>query len=602
MESIKKRLWHLGFVCGAFAAFLGIAVLAGWFLDLNFITAIRPDYIPMAPSTALFFVLSGFSLVIRNLNIYNESPSRIEKTITLTLLFVAVLILILSAQHIHSCWEYLGISVSGSVAGSPIGHMSPITATGFIAVAISLFFSQNISVQHVRSTLIGMILAILLTLICLAFFLAYLFGSPIFYDGLFIPPALNTLIGLLLLATGLFDTCFHSAQIHDNWLGKLTKNSTSFVWGFLGGTVIIVSVAYAYQRQHEVDYDEETSEQITAIAELKSREIGLIRKEWLEDAQTIFHAQHVAKRAQLLVNNSGDFQAREGLLEVLFRWKKHNSYNEGFFFDSQGNRLVSTMKGSEAVSRSLKVAIAESVNQHGVSIHDFYRNEFDEQVYLAVILPVITNEGIKVGTIVLRIAPHQQLYPLIKQWPVVSETAETLIVRQEGNDVVFLNDLRFKGDTALNLRHTTENKKLPAVMAVEGFTGVINGVDYRNVEVIADVRAIPDSPWFMVTRMDASEVYNSLNERVWTNIVFVIAMVSTLGMGLIFLWRQQRLTYYKEQYETTLRLDIYGQAFAQNSEGVMVTDAEGNLTLINEAFTTITGFTASDVLGNNPDY
>lgn len=600
MESIKNRLWHLGPMCGAFVAILGIAVLVGWLLGFNFVTAMRAGYIPMAPSTAVLFVLSGSSLIIRNLNIYIEYSSSIEKSITLTILFVAVLILILSAQNIHSSWEYLGISISGFVAGSPIGHMSPITATGFIFVAISLFFSQNIPVQHVRSALIGMILAILLMLICLAFLLAYLFGSPLFYDGLFIPPALNALIGFLLLAAGLFDTCFHSAQIHDNWLGKLTKNSTSFVWGFLGGTVIIISVAYAYQRQHEIDYDHETSEQITAIAELKSREISLIRKEWLEDARTILHAQHVTKRAELLVINRDNFQARESLLEILLRWKKHNSYNEGFFFDLKGNRLVSTMSDSETVSLSITVAIAKAANQYGVSIHDFYRNEFDKHVYLAILLPIINSEGGKVGTIALRIDPHRQLYPLIKQWPIVSETAETLIVRQEDNDVVFLNDLRFKDKTALNLRHSTENKTLPAVMAVKGYTGVINGVDYRNVEVIADVRAIPDSPWFMVTRMDASEVYNSLNERIWTNIVFVIAMVFALGMGMIFLWRQQRLTYYKEQYETTLRLDIYGQAFAQNSEGVMVTDAEGNLTLINEAFTTITGYTAADVLGNNP--
>ena len=139
MESIKNRLCHLGPLCGFFTAFLGIAVLAAWSLGLNFITAIRTDYIAMAPSTALLFVLCGFSLVLRNLNIYNEHPSRVEKSLAYTILLAALLLFVLSVQQIYSNWEYLGVPISGSIVSSPIGHMSPITATGFIAVTISLF-------------------------------------------------------------------------------------------------------------------------------------------------------------------------------------------------------------------------------------------------------------------------------------------------------------------------------------------------------------------------------------------------------------------------------------------------------------------------------
>ena len=597
---MRNRLWHLGPICGVLAAIIGAIVLAGWYLGLNFITAIRADYIPMAPSTAVLFALSGFAIVIRNLNIYTEQPTRIEKPIGLTILSVAMLLLILSAQHIYSSWEYLGLSISGAVAGSPIGHMSPITALSFIAVSISLLASQNISVKHPRNALLGMGFAIAFLLLCLAFFLSYLFGAPLLYDGSFIPPALNTLVGFILLAIALFDTNFHAAQIHDNWLGKLAKNSTSFVWSFIGGSVLIISIAYAYQRQHEIDYDTETSEQITAIAALKSREIQLMRKEWREDAQTIFHDKYIVQLAQQFASNNPDHKVRERLLNILTRWKKHNAYDEGYLLDLNGNVLISTASSNNPISSVITAAVTDSITTKQPFIHDFYRNEFNNTVYLAVLLPIVTSDGTQLGTIVLRIDPHRELYPLIQQWPVVSDSAETLLVRQENNDVVFLNELRFRADTALKLRHSMENKQLPAVMAVKGFTGVVDGIDYRNTRVIADVRSIPDSPWFMVARMDKNEVYSVLNERMWTSIVFIIAMIFTLGMGLTFLWRQQRLTYYKEQYESALRLEIYSQAFSQNSEGIMVTDEEGNLTLVNDAFTEITGYTSSDVLGKNP--
>jgi len=602
MVTIKRRLWNIGSILGILTTILGIAVLAGWYMELGLVTAIRADYIPMAPSTALLFVISGLGVVARNLTIHQERPACFELQITFFILSIALLLLILSLLHIYSSWEYLGLSISGFVAGSPIGHMSPITALSFIAAATSLLLCQKISVKKPQYALVGAIVTIAFLLLCIGFFLSYIFGSPLLYDGSFVPPAINTLVGFLLLAVALLDTHLHSLQIRDNWLGKIAKNSSSFIWGFIGGTILIISVAYAYQRQHEVDFESETSEQITAIAELKSREIQHIRQEWLEDAQVISYSKTLAYLSQHLekVDNASKIQA--DLFDVLKRWKAHGSYNNAFFYDVAGHMRVSTMPLSAPVSMLITKAVMDIVNPHQPFIYDFYRNEFDHQVYLALIIPIKTSNNAHVGTVVLRINPHDWLYPLINQWPIESETAETLLVRREGNEAVFLNELRFKNRTALTLRHSLEEKKLPAVKAVEGFTGIVDGVDYRGVKVIADIRAIPNSPWFMIARMDRDEVFKALNSRVWTSIAFVLALISSLGIGLTFLWRQQRLSYYREQYETSLRLEIYGQAFSQNSEGVMVTDAEGYLTLVNDAFTNITGYASSYALGKNPRF
>ncbi len=58
--------------------------------------------------------------------------------------------------------------------------------------------------------------------------------------------------------------------------------------------------------------------------------------------------------------------------------------------------------------------------------------------------------GRPLGVLKLRIDPHAYLYPFIQRWPTPSETAETLLVRREGNEVVFLNELKFQKDTALS--------------------------------------------------------------------------------------------------------------------------------------------------------
>ena len=148
----------------------------------------------------------------------------------------------------------------------------------------------------------------------------------------------------------------------------------------------------------------------------------------------------------------------------------------------------------------------------------------------------------------MRIDPDKYLYPFIKHWPVPSETAETLLIRREGNEAVFLNELRFQTNTALNLRNSLENTNMPAVKAALGQEGIVESKDYRGVPVIAAVRAVSDSPWSLVAKMDTAEVYALLHERLWLTILLVSLLLIGAGAGIGVIWRHQRVQFYKERY------------------------------------------------------
>ena len=111
-----------------------------------------------------------------------------------------------------------------------------------------------------------------------------------------------------------------------------------------------------------------------------------------------------------------------------------------------------------------------------------------------------------IGVLTLCIDPAKYLFPYIQQWPTFSRTAETLLICREGDEVVFLNELRHRKNTALALRFPIEKSDMVAVKAVLGQEGVVEGIDYRGIPVIADVRAVPGSPWFLVSKIDREEV------------------------------------------------------------------------------------------------
>ncbi len=56
--------------------------------------------------------------------------------------------------------------------------------------------------------------------------------------------------------------------------------------------------------------------------------------------------------------------------------------------------------------------------------------------------------GRPLGVLAMRIAAATSLYPSIQRWPGPSRSSETLIVRRDGNDVLYLNALRFRSDAA----------------------------------------------------------------------------------------------------------------------------------------------------------
>lgn len=140
----------------------------------------------------------------------------------------------------------------------------------------------------------------------------------------------------------------------------------------------------------------------------------------------------------------------------------------------------------------------------------------------------------------------QHLYPLIQSWPVPSRSAEALLVRRDGADALYLNELRHRKDTALALRVPLDRVEMPAVMAVLGKQGVAEGPDYRGIEVLAVLHAVPDSAWFMVAKMNAEEAFAASR----TQSAFVVALTLLMVAVMLVAAGVIRQTFEKARLQT----------------------------------------------------
>ncbi|MFO7912662.1 MAG: ATP-binding protein [Desulfotignum sp.] len=157
------------------------------------------------------------------------------------------------------------------------------------------------------------------------------------------------------------------------------------------------------------------------------------------------------------------------------------------------------------------------------------------------------------GLVVIQEA-EKGLYPLLRSWPASAETGETLLVRRDKESVVFLNNLAVYTGTALKLQVSVAKKDALVVMAALGRQGIVQGKDYRGVEVVAVLLPVPDSPWYMVAKQDAARVFAQWQARS----VFLLTLFAALAGGLVVMgllaWQEHKMARYKRLYRSEARL------------------------------------------------
>src|ERR1019366_2409120 len=162
---------------------------------------------------------------------------------------------------------------------------------------------------------------------------------------------------------------------------------------------------------------------------------------------------------------------------------------------------------------------------------------------------------------------------------------------------------KFRTNSALNFRIPLARTNVPAVKAALGQEGIVEGTDYRGAPVVAALRAIPDSPWFMVARMDTAEVYAPLRQRLWLTVLLMAALLLGAGASVGLVWRQQRVQHYRERLEAAAALQLSRQKLALHVEqtplAVIEFDLEGRVREWNPAAVTMFGYSREEAIGQH---
>jgi signal transduction histidine kinase len=302
--------------------------------------------------------------------------------------------------------------------------------------------------------------------------------------------------------------------------------------------VILGGVSIFFSQRNKITEQEQN--ELAAISSLKVEEITRWRNERIGDGNIL---RSIVSHEELFYNEQPE--SRNRLLLKMAAFVDNFDFKSILLLDTAGTVLLGFPALYNGIS--LPEMIREISGSREIRFSDFHFSaDLPNFVHIDVRIPLFSGEGKFAGAIIMVIDPYEILFPLIQSWPVPSNTSETLIVRAEGDSLIYLNELRHRRNTAMKYKFTLKDSDLPAAKAVQGHEGVFEGTDYRGIPVISYLLPIPGSQWFMVAKVDKKEIYSSLREQVILIFSIVFLLVLSMVIFTIYYLRNEHIWHLRE--------------------------------------------------------
>jgi two-component system, sensor histidine kinase and response regulator len=386
----------------------------------------------------------------------------------------------------------------------------------------------------------------------------------------------------------------------------LTEGLGSHLLPFLLLAMALVAVGYGGAALTVRERETQESRRLEAVADLKVGQVSMWLDERRADVRAAAGNLYFGTMYEQWTGHE-DPTLRAGVLERMDALRSAYGYARVAILDGRGELVLSS--GSDFVPATvLRETVMRVIRDGREADTGFYRDEGDRDVpvRLDFVAPLKGTAGAAPLAIVLQVDPARFLFAYLQGWPGPSRTAETLLFRRDGNDLLFITPLRHMAGPPLNVRIPLSRRDALAVIVTEHpeRRGVaFEAADYRGVPVVGVGRGVPGTDWTLVAKVDAEEMYEGSRRQVWWIAMAVgFALFSIGGAAALLLQRRElRQTRLREEAQgKQLRgLQLLDAIADGSSDAIFAKDAQGHYLFFNRAAARITGINEGQVLGHD---
>ncbi|MBK7632399.1 MAG: PAS domain S-box protein [Ignavibacteriales bacterium] len=382
-------------------------------------------------------------------------------------------------------------------------------------------------------------------------------------------------------------------------MNKLSKLNIFLI--VLLSSIVILLVAFFYYKTETKGIIKDKHEFLKAVTDLKLEQLSAWKKGRTADAKFFATIGKFIKYTDYLKTNKNTSEAKEYFSKTLSQFTAEG-YDESIVItDTSGKKLFSLDNELKQFDVQRLAEIKKCLYKDSVTYGNFYFNNDSKDVRLNIISIIKDNSGIPIGAFIQIINPNKSLIPIVQKFPSTSKTAETLLFKIENDSIIYINELRHKKNSALNLKISLSRIDIVAVKGVSGQSGIIEGKDYRGVDVLAELQPIPGTEWYMVSKIDKEELYSELFYRAGVISIIVFISILLIALTALFIYKQKQSRIYKnlflKQKELAETQEEYRTALYSIGDGVITTDTLGAIKQMNLVAERLTGWSEKEAKG-----
>jgi len=377
----------------------------------------------------------------------------------------------------------------------------------------------------------------------------------------------------------------------------------------IGGIV----TGFLYYKSQKNTILTDGTKQLSAIADMKVRQISQWRRERMADGKSFSENVSFMRQFSKFLAEGESNQLRSDLTRDLRSLVESYDYRSALFVDLNLRVRISYPYQDSLIGDYLKPRLPDIIKEGEIVITDLHQSEKVSYLHLDLLVPLRNPDranGPVFGIVILRIDPQKVLFPLVRSWPLTTKTSEAYLIRRDGDEIAFLFDPLFSDYSETIIRRSATRQNQADVLAFRGIRETTHAVDYRGVPVIAAVKKVPELPWFMVAKVDRDEILSSLDTQIRQVLAITVLFLLTIGLLLGGFWWNQRVHFYRSQYEAELEQltlkklseeilreseEKFRKIFEDGPYGMLMSDKDFGILRANSALCKMLGYTEEEL-------
>ena len=356
-----------------------------------------------------------------------------------------------------------------------------------------------------------------------------------------------------------------------------------------------------YYNHQEKLFESIINDQLDGIAKSKIIQIDTWLKERESDVEFIHDNKQFHKDILKFVTNTQSKPLKNELNNWLTVIKKYHDYSNIYIINNNGKIIFSLQDSTSQLSSHDVHRALSTFKNDKISYSNLKMEKTNDKIFLDYRVPIVVNKNShtsNLAVVIFRIDPQKDFFPVVSSWPFTSYSAESYLVKREGNYAVYLSKLKKIKNAALNFKTPISVSNNVAVKAILGKTGILEGFDYNKDKVIAEAHKIPNSDWYLISKVNRAEIFAPIHQKALLVFLVIILLIIIMGLTSYFIWKFQ-----KHKTENLKKINaLEKQALLKHFNYLMkyandifiLSDDQGKIVNVNDTAVKTYGYTAEE--------